>query len=124
MKMSILSKIRGMSAYAKVMLFLAFAANSSNVWPQTATQDGNTYRKGKELLENNCSRCHAISTDDISNHSEAPAFRNISERYPVDYLEEALAEGIFTGHSDMPVFEFEGDEVDEIISYLNSLQAR
>lgn len=105
------------------MLFLMSSTISINAWSQTTTQDGATYQSGKELLKINCSRCHAIATDDISDHSMAPALRNISKRYPVDHLEEALAEGIVTGHSDMPVYEFEREEVNEIISYLKSIQA-
>jgi K+-transporting ATPase ATPase B chain len=37
---------------------------------------------------------------------------------------EALAEGIRTGHPQMPEFVFAPDEVDSIIAYLKSIQAR
>ena len=39
-------------------------------------------------------------------------------------LAEALAEGISTGHPDMPEFVFEADEVGAIIQYLESIQQR
>lgn len=37
-------------------------------------------------------------------------------------LEEALAEGIYVGHPDMPVFRFEPDEVEALIDYIQSIQ--
>jgi len=48
------------------------------------------------------------------------AWRN----YPVSDLEEALAEGILSGHPAMPEFAFEPDEIDAIIAYLESLQPK
>jgi cytochrome c len=38
-------------------------------------------------------------------------------------LEEALAEGIVSGHPAMPEFVFEPDDVSAIIAYIQSLQA-
>src|SRR5262249_17924850 len=49
-------------------------------------------RRGHALLEANCSRCHAIERTGDSPHREAPPFRTLSRRYPVDWLQEALAE--------------------------------
>ena len=79
-------------------------------------------RRGKALLIENCSRCHAIEREGASPHPEAPPFRTLGNRYPVDFLAEALAEGLTTGHPDMPQFVFEPDEVGAILAYLRSLQ--
>jgi mono/diheme cytochrome c family protein len=70
----------------------------------------------------NCSRCHAVDRAGTSPHPEAPAFRTLGERYPIDSLAEALAEGLMTGHPDMPEFVFEIDEVKAILAYLHSIQ--
>ena len=77
---------------------------------------------GRSLLMSNCSRCHAIDRTDRSVHREAPPFRTLSQRYPIDLLAEALAEGLVTGHPDMPEFVFEIRDVDAILSYLRSIQ--
>lgn len=61
---------------------------------------------------------------DKSPHAQAPPFRDIVKRYPVEDLEEALAEGIMSGHPDMPEFTFDPDEIGSIIAYLNSLKAQ
>lgn len=77
---------------------------------------------GKALVEVNCARCHAIEKTDKSSHPDAPAFRTLSKRYPITDLEEALAEGISTGHPDMPEWIASPDQIDAIIAYINTLQ--
>lgn len=76
---------------------------------------------GRSLVKENCSRCHAIALTDESAHSKAPAFRGLSQRYPIEALAEALGEGISVGHPDMPEFVAEPKQVDAIISYIKSL---
>ena len=79
--------------------------------------------RGKALVTTNCSRCHAIGTEGDSPHPEAPPFRTLASKYPIDSLEEALAEGIVSGHPDMPIFVFSPEDVDAIIHYLQSIQS-
>jgi cytochrome c len=79
---------------------------------------------GAELLQKNCAACHAVGRAGASPNKDAPAFRTLGQRYPVDSLEEALGEGILSGHPDMPEFRFDADEVGAIIVYLQSIQQR
>jgi cytochrome c len=81
-------------------------------------------KRGEELLTRDCARCHAIGTTGDSPHKEAPAFRTLGQRYPIESLEEALGEGIMSGHPDMPEFKFDADDVGAIIAYLKSIQQR
>ena len=78
--------------------------------------------KGQALLKENCSRCHAIGKEGTSPHPEAPPFRTLSSKYPVEDLAESLAEGIVSGHPDMPIFVFSAHDVEAIIDYLQSIQ--
>jgi cytochrome c len=80
--------------------------------------------RGEGLLTTNCSRCHAVGRTGDSTHPEAPPFRTLGQRYPIDVLAEALAEGLSSGHPDMPEFRFEIDDVDAILAYLNSIQEK
>ena len=80
--------------------------------------------KGLAILRKNCARCHALELTGASPHPQAPPFRDVVERYPVEDLEESLAEGILSGHPDMPEFTFEADEINAIVTYLNSLKAK
>ncbi|MBA5777650.1 cytochrome c [Stappia sp. F7233] len=77
---------------------------------------------GKRLAEENCAVCHAVTEEGASPHPAAVPFRELSGRYPIDSLEEALAEGIVTGHPFMPEFELEPEEVTAFLAYLSSIQ--
>jgi mono/diheme cytochrome c family protein len=77
---------------------------------------------GQDLLTKNCGSCHAVGPEGESPNKQAVPFREIGRRYPVEALEEALGEGIMSGHPDMPEFTFDADEVGDIIAYLKSIQ--
>jgi len=79
-------------------------------------------QRGLVIVRANCSRCHAIGRIGASPLPIAPPFRTLHERYPVDDLEEPLAEGIVTGHPTMPEFRFDPGQVGDIIAYLKSLE--
>lgn len=87
----------------------------------TRAENSPILAKGRVLLEANCARCHAVGIDDASKHKEAPPFRVVVTRYPPDNLAEGLAEGLVSGHPDMPEFVFQPDEVEAITTYLGSL---
>jgi mono/diheme cytochrome c family protein len=78
--------------------------------------------RGQAIVEQNCAGCHAVGKQGVSPLPAAPPFRTLGQRYPLVNLEEALAEGIVTGHPDMPPFAFEPDEVSALIDYLESIQ--
>jgi cytochrome c len=78
--------------------------------------------KGTVLVEQNCGHCHATGKEGDSPHAEAPPFRTLSSKYPVEDLAESLAEGIVSGHPEMPIFVFEPQDVAAIIDYLESIQ--
>ena len=79
-------------------------------------------KRGAQLLQRDCAPCHAIGKIGDSPRKEAPPFRTLSQRYPIESLEESLGEGIMSGHPDMPEFTFDVDDVGAIIAYLNSIQ--
>ncbi|WP_363215773.1 hypothetical protein [Mesorhizobium sp.] len=58
----------------------------------------------------------------MSSHPDAPELRKLSQRYRLTDLEEALAEGISTGHPDMPEWVASPDQIEAIIAYIGSLQ--
>lgn len=91
--------------------------------PAWAADDTQAAR-GKRLVEANCSRCHAVGLNGESTHPDAPPFRTLSSRYPIEDLEEALGEGISTGHPDMPEFVATPSQIDAIVSYIKSLNRR
>ena len=78
--------------------------------------------QGRRLARVHCARCHAIDKVSPSPLSLAPPFRTLHERYPVQTLQEALAEGIATGHPTMPEFRFEPDKINDFLAFLKSLE--
>jgi mono/diheme cytochrome c family protein len=79
---------------------------------------------GHMLAEGHCGACHAVSVTDKSRMPQAPPFRTLSKRYPVSSLGEALAEGIVTGHPDMPEWVLTPDEITELLGYIQSIQSK
>jgi mono/diheme cytochrome c family protein len=101
-------------------VILPFAAVIAFALPAWAG-DGSRIAYGKRLVEANCARCHAVGRTGASTHPDAPPFRSLERRYPIEDLQEALAEGISTGHPDMPEFVAAPDQIDAIIAYIGSL---
>lgn len=96
------------------------------LWAATLVLDATPVRaadpaKGKEMAESLCARCHAVGPQGQSPRPEAPAFRTLKTRYPVDDLAESLAEGIVTGHNDMPEVQMEPEAIRNFIAYLKTL---
>lgn len=78
--------------------------------------------RGRMLASTECARCHAVGRSGASPLPQAPPFRSLHRRYPVDELGEALTEGIRTGHPSMPEFRFDPDEAEALIAYLKWLE--
>jgi mono/diheme cytochrome c family protein len=106
------------------MLVIAFLAAFSLLPQLSLAQESALEKRGEELLQTECARCHAIGRTGTSPNSEAPPFRQLSRKYQIDTLAEALAEGLSVGHAEMPEFVFDADEVAAIIAFLKSIQER
>jgi len=109
-----------------VMPFLT-TGTSANGTTETDTTSKQTITakeisEGKALAEKLCAKCHAIATTDNSKVEKAPPFRTFVQQWPIESLEEALAEGIVVGHKLMPEFEFEPEDINSLLSYIASLK--
>src|ERR1700687_3412649 len=62
---------------------------------------------------------HCSSTDKFTRSALpiAPPFRTLHQRYPVESLEEALGEGIATGHPSMPEFRLDPGQVGDFMTF-------
>jgi mono/diheme cytochrome c family protein len=89
------------------------------IWPASAADDA---KRGETLITRDCGHCHAVGRTGTSLAKDAPPFRSLGKRYPIDSLEEALGEGILSGHPDMPEFKYDVRDVGGIIAYLKSIQ--
>lgn len=96
----------------------SIAACSSDI---CAANDGAVAR-GHGLAKAHCSECHAIEADDESPtvvNANTP-FRRLSERFPIPMLEEAAQSGSISGHDEMPGFDFSMNEIQDLLSYIDS----
>ena len=79
-------------------------------------------QRGLTYMQAHCASCHSISKAGESPLKLAPPFRDLHLRYPVETLEEALGEGIVTGHPTMPEFRLEPAQIGNFIAFLKSLE--
>lgn len=93
------------------------AAAKAPVDPQLA-------KRGRAIAQENCGRCHAVGTRGESANPKSPPFRHLARKYPLNNLEEALAEGIVVGHEgeEMPQFRLTAAQIEALLAYLNSIQ--
>jgi cytochrome c len=103
------------------VLLLALAPAGLTGWSGAASAYDARADRGYRFAQTHCATCHAIGKTGASPLAAAPAFRTLHERYPIDDLAEAFAEGIVTGHPSMPQFRLEGDQIDNLLAYLKSL---
>jgi cytochrome c553 len=78
--------------------------------------------QGRRLALLYCAKCHSTDKVSPSPLKIAPPFRTLHERYPIEMLQEALAEGIVTGHPAMPEFRFDADQVGDFMVFLKTLE--
>ncbi len=92
--------------------------------PLPSAYAGGDAAAGGDMAGALCARCHAVGLTGESPLPEAPPFRTFSQLWPLESLDEALAEGIMVGHPrfEMPVFEFSVNEVADLMAYLESIQ--
>lgn len=90
----------------------------------TAAQEYDPVKAGHALLTMYCTDCHATEKTGESPFPTAPRFRDLHLRYDVEFLSEALVEGIVTAHPEMLQFEFDPDQAAAIVAYLKWLEPR
>jgi cytochrome c len=88
----------------------------------TAGAAAQSEQRGLNYVRANCARCHSVDKLTPSPMAIAPPLRDLHKRYPVDTLQEAFAEGIRTGHQNMPEFRLAPDQIGDVIAYLKSLE--
>jgi len=89
---------------------------------QALAQMSPAAQRGFQFADTNCARCHSIDKVSPSPLPIAPPFRNLHQRYPVENLQEPLAEGIRTGHPTMPEFRLDPGQIADLIGFLRSLK--
>lgn len=80
--------------------------------------------EGRAIAERYCGGCHSIERRGSSPMPSAPPLRTLHERYPIENLEESLAEGISVGHPQMPQVELTPQQIADFEAFLRSLSGK
>ena len=108
------------SLFAALPFVLALLLPVSQAKAQT--QMSPEVQRGVAFARLHCARCHSIDKVSPCPLPVAPPFRTLHNRYPVENLQEALAEGIVTGHPSMPQFQLPPDRIGDLIAFLKTLE--
>ena len=100
------------------------ALASACLLPVAAPAAGKDIASGRQFAERNCARCHAIGRTGESPFKDAPPFRTFAAQWPLESLEEALAEGIVVGHTSMPEFNLTPRQIDDFLGFLETIQIK
>ena len=82
--------------------------------------------RGQSIAEQTCLRCHTKFDGDPAPDStvaDAPSLASFGLRWPLENLEEALAEGITVSHDNMtmPEFTLTPESIADLLVYMESL---
>jgi cytochrome c len=111
-----------MHGWRPVPPLVALALAACTTPPDPAPAPGSPAAEGYVIAVRHCSHCHSINAAGRSRHPDAIPFRHLSELYQLEGLEEALVEGLMTGHSDMPEFTLSPESANALLAYLESIQ--
>lgn len=101
---------------------LAGAALPAASTPSAAADE--VVSRGGALARKLCAGCHAVGLTGPSKLEKAPPMRDLARRWKAEQIAEALAEGITTGHKEMPEFKLNPDELDAFLSWFDDLGVR
>jgi cytochrome c len=110
------------TARATLILAAALALPASLAAGEEAQPLSPAAQRGLVFVRTHCAQCHSVDRVSASPLRMAPPFRTLHERYPVENLQESLAEGIITGHPSMPEFRLDPGQVADVIAYLKTLE--
>jgi cytochrome c len=78
--------------------------------------------KGRQLVQTNCSSCHARDAASNGPYGAAPKFSDVADRYTEDELIDAFMEGLPVRHEAMPEWEMTLDQAEAIAAYIFSIK--
>jgi cytochrome c len=110
----------GMIRFARTAAIVLAAG--TGICPAAGSGAESDIKTGRAIAERLCARCHAVGQTGDSPTKAAPPFRSFSRKWPLENLEEALAEGIVVGHESMPEFELTEAQIDAFLAYLKTLK--
>ena len=113
----------GADLIGAITLFVSLIVPAQLASAQNKPVSDPYFDRGLALVRHNCGTCHAVESRGESAHPDAPPFRDLLQRYPIDALEETFIDSIYSEHPDMPVFSVTSEQLDAILYYIAVIQS-
>jgi len=108
-----------MTKMPRLATWITITIGALMLWSADCAADQSpSERRGQRFVRLNCARCHAIDKVGESPLENAPPFRTLHLKYPTSDLQRPLAQGI---HPIMPKFQLVPSQVEDIMTYLKTL---
>lgn len=112
---------RFLFAASACFLIAGCAAGAEPAAPQASVTQGPTRAQwGHALAQRMCAACHQVEATGVSPYDAAPPFKVLASRYNEVTLGRKL-DDIAIGHYKMPPTHVTNDEIDSLVTYLESL---
>ena len=87
---------------------------------QQARDDENaeSIKRGLELAQLLCMKCHAISGPGPGPEEKSPPFATLVEKLTIEGVADQLLEGLPLGHEPMPKWEFSEQQAEDLLLYI------
>ena len=80
-------------------------------------------KRGQELAQLLCARCHAIAGPGPGTEEKSPPFSTLVSRLTLEGIADQLLEGLPLGHEPMPQWQFSEQQVEDLLFYIESVSA-
>jgi mono/diheme cytochrome c family protein len=107
-------------AAASTLTQTATRAQATDSAEQAARDDENaeSIKRGLELSQLLCMRCHAISGPGPGPNEKSPPFNTLVEKLSIEGVADQLLEGLPLGHEPMPKWEFSEQQAEDLLLYI------
>ncbi|NBS35202.1 MAG: cytochrome c [Methylocystaceae bacterium] len=109
--MRLITRLRNLVAFYTILLLVGVLSPS---W-------AGDLRHGKTIAQRWCAACHVVVPEQSAAWADAPSFSDIARRRAD---KEALARFLIDPHPPMPDMHLSRQEIDDIVSYIRSLDPR
>jgi len=98
----------------------AMQASEPDSAEQAARDDENaeSIKRGLELAQLLCMKCHAISGPGPGPEEKSPPFNTLVEKLSIEGVADQLLEGLPLGHEPMPKWEFSEQQAEDLLLYI------
>lgn len=105
------------------MFGLVILAMTAGHIPARGDDEMAAVKRGKELAQLLCARCHAIEGPGPGKEEKSPPFSTLVPKLTLEGVADQLLEGLLLGHDPMPKWEFSEQQAVDLLLYIESVSA-